>query len=270
MTRLATGDDLDAVAALVARARRRLAEWSPRWWRPAARADELHRLWLQHLVHDAASVVRVITDHARVVGCAVATPQGPRWLVDDVALTRDDRWADVGVELLGAIDERPALTCVPTQHLARRAASEAAGLHHVSSVWLHETAAASDAEVRPLARDVELPRAPAHTFGPIDPWAPGALTVAGDDGALVGSPAITAPPVYDPGGTVCVVDRVAGAPEPLLEQALAASGARGDVLLAVVADVEDDRLRSGLKGLRFERTVDVFSWPPSGTRPRRR
>jgi hypothetical protein len=271
MTRPAATGDLDAVAALTAMWRRRLAEWSPRWWRPAPHADELHRAWLAHLIEDPAAVVRVVTEHARVVGCAASTAQAGGWLVDDVALARDERWADIGVELLAAVAERPALTCVPTSHLARRAASEAAGLHHASSIWLRETAARSSADVAALPRDVALPPAPAHPFaGPLDPQAPGALTLTGaDGGVLVGSPPITAPPVYDPGGTVAVVDRVAGEPGPLLEQALAASGARGDVLLAVVAAVDDDRLRSDLKGLHFERTVDVFTWPPPG-RPRRR
>ena len=270
MTRLVTVEDLDAIAALTAAHRRRLASWSPRWWRIAERADDLHRGWLLHLIEAEGTTVRVTTEHGHVVACAAAVPQGPGWVVDDVAVTDDERWSDLGVELLDAFDERPALTCVPTQHLARRAASEAAHLHHVSSYWIRPTSPAGAPDLPRPSGAGTLPPAPPHTFGgPLDASATGALTIAGDDGGvLVGSPSIVAPPVYDPGGTVCIVDRVTGDPAPLLELALRGCGARGDVLLAVVAGIDDDRLRAGLRDLDFERTVDVFAWPSGRDRPR--
>jgi hypothetical protein len=272
MTRVATVADVDAIAALTAAGRRRLAEWSPVWWRPAAGADELHRMWLQHLVEADGPVVRVITDHAHVVGCAVSMPQAAQWFVDDVALADDERWADAGIELLDAVAERPALTCVPTHHLARRAASEAAHLHHVSSYWMRGTTPVAGMVATPIEPGTPIPAAPHHTFvGAVDPHGPGALTLGdGAGGALVGSSSIPAPPVYDPGGTVCIVDRVVGDPAPLLEQALKLSGARGDTLLTVVVGAQDDRLRSGLKELHFERTVDVFAWPAVTARRHRR
>jgi hypothetical protein len=272
MTRAATTADLDAIAAITASARRRLAEWSPTWWRPAAAADEIHRVWLQHLIEADGPIVRVTTEHAHVVGCAAAVPQGAQWTVDDVGLADDDRWADAGVELLGAVAERPAVTCVPTHHLARRAASEAAHLHHVSSYWIRHTNPVAGTLPTPLDPRTPLPAAPLHTFGgALDPNAPGALALGdGEGGAVVGSPPITAPPVYDPGGTVCIVDRVVGDPAPLLERALEVSGGRGDRLMAVVVAVDDDRLRGGLKELHFERTVDVFTWPTASERHRHR
>jgi hypothetical protein len=272
MTREATGADVDAIAALTAASRRRLAEWSPVWWRPAAAADDLHRLWLQHLVEAGGPVVRVTTEHAHVVGCAASMPQPAQWFVDDVALVDDERWADAGIELLDSVAERPALTCVPTHHLARRAASEAAHLHHVSSYWIRSTTPRAGLVATPIATGLDIPAAPPHTFaGATDPRAAGALSIGdGAGGALLGSASITAPPVYDPGGTVCIVDRVVGDPAPLLEQALQLSGARGDVLMAVVVGAGDDRLRSGCKELDFERTVDVFAWPDATHRRRHR
>lgn len=263
MVRKATPDDLDAISTLTSASRRRLAGFSSVWWRPAANADELHPLWLQHLIQSDGPVFRVATDSdGTVVGCACSMPQAEQWFVDDVALVDDDRWGDAGLELLESIAERPALTCVPTAHLARRATSLAAGLHHVSSFWIRSTVAGSGRPLPPLPRDTSVPAPAAHTFGgPFDPWADGALAFSDEDGVLVGTPPVHAPPVYDPAGTVTVVDRVVGHAVPLLERALGASGERGDVLLAIVAAVDDRPLLSALHELDFERTVDVFAWP---------
>jgi len=261
--------DLDAVVALTGAARRRQAGWSPLWWRPSASADELHPLWLEHLLASEAAVARVVTTGERVVGCAIANRQPAQWFVDDLCVADDVLWADAGIALMEAVVERPSLTCVATHHLARRAASEAAGLHHVSSLWIRETVRVAGRVVEAVDSAVALPPAPPHTFGsPLDPAAPGALLVGGA-GVLVGSPSLPAPPVYDPGGTVCVVDRVVGEARPLLEAALEASGARGDVVMAVVAAVGDDGLRSELRAVGFERTVDVFAWGTGRKRRRR-
>lgn len=263
MVRLATLEDLGAIAALTAATRRRLAAWAPAWWPPAAGADERHPLWLAHLIQSAGPVVRVVTEGGDVVGCAVSMPQPQQWFVDDVAVADDEDWSDAGVDLLEAVTERPALTCVPFAHLARRATSLAAGLHHASSYWVRGTTSGAPQKVTLLDPATPVPPAPPHSFGgQLDPWADGALSFGdGDGGLLVGSPPVTAPPVYDPGGPVCIVDRVVGHAVPLLQRALDASGARGDVLLAVVADVGDRPLRSALQELDFERTVDVFTWP---------
>ncbi len=260
--RQATADDLDAIAALTQASRARLAGWAPDWWRVADGADELHPLWLGHLIGAEGIVVRVVTDSGAVVGCAVSMPQGPQWFVDDVAVVDDRRWADAGEDLLTAVEERPALTCVPTDHLARRAASLAAGLHHVSSYWIRRTEAGPDVGRPGLPPGLPLPPAPPHTFGgALDPDVDGALVLGTADGGLIGSPSVSAPPVYAPGGTVTVVDRVVGDAPSLLQQALAATAARGDVLLAVVVGVDDRRLRNAVHDLAFTRTVDVFAWP---------
>lgn len=270
MVRKATPDDLDAIVALTSASRRRLAGFSSVWWRPAASADELHPLWLGHLLRADGPVVRVATDSdGTVVGCAFSMPQAEQWFVDDVAVVDDDRWGDAGLELLESVAERPALTCVPTAHLARRATSLAAGLHHVSSYWIRATASGGSRPLPSLPRDASVPAPPAHTFGgPFEPWADGALAFGDADGLLVGTRSVHAPPVYDPGGTVAVVDRVVGPAVRLLDRALDASGERGDVLLAVVAAVDDRPLLSALHELDFERTVDVFTWPARRTASR--
>ena len=264
--RTATEDDVPAIAALTATSRARLAGWSPLWWRPSAAADEIHPLWLGHLLGSGLATVRVADDGGTVVGCAVAMPQPGRWFVDDVAVAADDRWSDAGAALLAAITERPALTCTPTEDGARRAALDAAGLRTVARYWIAPTrpdGGAEGAGAAPLPPGAAVPPPPPHTFGgALDPWAPGALTFTYDGGLVVGSPSTPAPPVYDPGGPVAIVDRVVG-PDPagLLRLALGTAARRGDVLLAVVAAAGDAALERALGAEGFVRTVEVDAWP---------
>src|SRR3546814_6522515 len=123
-TRVATAGDLEALVALTRAGRQRLASWSPVYWRPAAGADELHRAWLAHLIGSDDAVVRVATDHGQVVGCAVSVRPPHQWFVDDVALVYDARWAEDGIDLLAAVAERPALTCMPTPPRSAHPTSE--------------------------------------------------------------------------------------------------------------------------------------------------
>jgi hypothetical protein len=88
------------------------------------------------------------------------------------------------------------------------------------------------------------------------------LSFADGDGVVVGSPPFPAPPVYDPGGTVCVVDRITGSNRPrLLDRALAAAFQRGDVLVDVIVAADDPELSQLAAERGLQRTVDVFSWP---------
>ena len=212
-TRLATLADVDRIAALTATVRQLLATWSPVWWRQSAAADRLHPLWLSHLVESDEAVVRVVEDTDEVVACAASLHQGGIWLIDDVAVISDARWPDAGSVLIDAIEERPALNCVPTAHTERRRICDSAGLRAVSSYWIGSSEQ-GDERVSPIETGIDIPPNPPHTFGgSLDPWAEGALTIAGGQGLLVGSPSVKAPPVYDPGGTVCIVDRVVGPTE---------------------------------------------------------
>jgi hypothetical protein len=262
--RPAAEHDLEAIAGLTAAGRRRLAGWSPVWWRQAAGADELHPFWLRHLLDSDGAVMRVADEGGSVVGCAVSMPQPGRWFVDDMAVVADDRWSDAGVAVFEAVTERPALTCIPSADRARAAAALTAGLRPVSSYWIRATDPDGDAASTAPPEGIDLPAAPPHSFGGgLDPTADGALVLGdGDGGLVVGSPSSPAPPVYDPGGTVCVVDRVTGRDRGrLLLAALAAAGRRGDVLLTVVAGEDDGELRRLLGEAGFERTVEVHAWP---------
>lgn len=259
-TRIADADDVDAIARLTAVARRRLAEWSPRWWRPSAAADQLHPLWLQHLIGNDGPIVRVAAEGDEIIGCVASMPQTSQWVIDDLAIVNDERWDDAGVALVNAIAERPALHCAAAADRSRLAALDQAGLEHVSSYWISDT---EDGNVptRPLPDNVEIPAPPLHTFGTLDPRAEDALSFAGVHGGLViGSPPITAPPVYDPGGTVAIIDRITQPDDHLVRAALAAAAQRGNVLVNVIATSTDDALQTLLAANGFRRIVDVYQW----------
>ncbi len=260
--RVAAEADLEQIVALTTIHRHRLAEWSPAWWRVAPGADEAHPQWLHHLLHADGPVFRVADDGIAVVGCAVALPQRDQWFIDDVAVAGDARWQDAGTMLLAAIPERPALTCVATADEARMMAMESAGLNAVSTYWIGPTQP-GETGTRSLRPGVTVAPGPRHTFGgALDPIAEGALSFEVADGFVVGSPSVHAPPIYDPGGTVCVVDRIVGTErDRLLGLAAAAAAARGDVLLAVVCGEGDAELDQALEARGFDPTVIVYSWP---------
>lgn len=268
--REATIDDLDAIAALTRAHRHRLAAWSPTWWCVADGADEIHPLWLGHLITSDAATVRVLVDGAEVVGCLAEVAQPAGWFVDDVAIDDDGRWPQVSALLRSAVTVRPALTCVATDDRSRRDALAGAGIERVSSYWIRPTsplpAGADVGAATPLEPGSAVADAPPHTFGDaFDPGASGALAAVVGDGHVVGSPPVPPPPVYGAGGTVAVVDRLVGSDRRrAAATALALAADRGDLLLAVVAGADDDELADVLAGLGFVRTVDVHQWPADG------
>lgn len=263
MVRVATDDDLEAIVELTRARRSALATWSPTWWAKADGADELHPLWLQHLTSIDAVLVIGSADEP-VVGCAVVNDQGSQHFVDDIAAA--DGWArDVVEALVGATaDRRRALTCLPTKDATMIEAFQTAGASLASSYWIASTAGVEPIPSPPF-RSTDAPRPP-HTFGgrAFDPAAPGALAFTTESGSMVGSPSITAPPVYDPGGTVTVADLVTGTDlAATLRTGLGIVTGRGDVLLTVVCGAGDDDLAAALGDVGFQRTVEVYAFPES-------
>jgi hypothetical protein len=259
--RAATYDDLPDIVALTTAHRVRLAEWAPLWWRKSATADDDHPGWLASLIESPRFTFRVVHQDGVILGCAVSVPQPAQWFIDDVALIGDGLWPTAGVRLLQGVTERPALTCVPSGHGARIEGSLAAGLHRVSSYWIGKPRTGSPIG-HPLG-DRGVPAPPPHTFGGgLDPGADGALCFQDGDGLVVGSPSVNAPPVYDPGGTVCVIDRIVGPDRPhLLDGALALASQRGDVLVNVIIAEQDGELCRLASDRGLKRTVEVFAWP---------
>ncbi len=259
--RVAVEADLPAIVSLTTEHRGRLAGWAPVWWRKSATADRDHPGWLAHMLRASGFVLRVAEEDEAVVGCAVSVPQQTQWFIDDVALSDDNRWWTTGVAMCEAVAERPALTCIPSAHSARLSGSLRAGLRPISSYWIGPPLAGlllgEPLDGRPV------PRPPRHTFGGgLDPHAAGALCFVDGDGIVVGSPSLNAPPIYEPAGTVCVVDRITGSNRTrLLDAALARAFRRGDVLVNVIVSDNDDELVELVAGRGLERTVDVFAWP---------
>lgn len=261
--RPAIDSDVEQLAGLAAAHRARLAGWSPMWWRSAAGADELHPLWLRHLVSSEGPVVRVVDDDGDIVAGAVSAPQPGQWFVDDLVVAAG-RWPDAGSAIMAAIAERPALTGAAAGDIVRLEVATAAGLVGVSSYWVGVPRSGPTGKARPLPPGTPVAAGPPHTFGArLDPNVPGALVLGDTDGGVVvGSPSTTAPPVYDPGGTVCVIDRVVGADRAsLLDEACALAAERGDVLVAVVAAAGDVELHDALDRSGLVRTVEVLRWP---------
>lgn len=264
--REATPDDLDAIAALTRAHRHRLAGWAPEWWRVADGADELHPLWLGHLVTAEGPVVRVAVDADDAVeACAVAVPQGDAWFVDDVAAATPA----AGAAVLDATTERPARTCVATRDAEGADRASTAGMALVASYWIGP--ARPDVSTPPVpappvsAEGAAAPAAvPAHTFGPaLADGRAGRLLVDLDGaGRAWGSDPLPPPPIYGAGGTVAVVTAVEGADRAAaLVAARGVAAARGDHLVCLVVATADTDLATVAGASGLVRTVDVWSWP---------
>ncbi len=276
-------DDLDRVVALTTQRRRSLAAWSPQWWAPAEGADDLHPLWLRHLIEQQAGTVRVVEvveagvepDARQVVGCMAVMPQAGQWFIDDLVVEDDSWWPAVVEAIVDQVPERPAVFAVPTADEPATDALVATGAVAsgamvsgvVSSYWVRtaRTGAIAELGVFDVADGVvESLSRPVHTFGgaPFDPDAPSGFGFTVAAGSVVGLGAVAAPPVYDPGGPVTLVDLVAGDDlGALLDTTLAVAAERGDVLVAVVCDETNTALRGALAAADFVRTVDVYRLP---------
>lgn len=265
--RTAGAEDLAAVTALTAGARRQRAAWEPEYFRVADGADETHERYLRGLLGGGAGVVpRVVTSDGEVVGCAFSIRQDRQWVVDDVAAADEGWWSDGMPRLLRSVAERPALLCVPRSDIRQTGCAEALGLRLRSSCWrlgLDGALPPADGDVAETGAG-DLRPAPYQPFV-VRPEDDG-VTVLGEPSggrAVLASP-MPAPPVYDPGGTTGLVDRVTGGRRgDLVDAAAHAAAARGDVQLVVVCAEDDPVLQDALIERAFHRVVDVYSWPDS-------
>ena len=81
----------------------------------------------------------------------------------------------------------------------------------------------------------------------------------------VASPSTPGPPIYDPGGTAVIVDRVIGGDrEALLRDLLGLAADRGDVIAILVVESGDDELARVADRVGARYPVDVFKWPSEG------
>lgn len=281
--RPATVDDLPALTAITARHRRRLAGWEPAYWRMAGDADAAHERWLRQAVDAQDARVRVLVSDdpadaatanggGTVVGCVVSLRRDGWWVLDDFATADDGWWSDGMVQLLRTVDERPALTCVPRADIRKTGCCASAAMRPWSAYWvlrLGDAVPAAPEGVRRVSTDTagdSLPPAAPHTFGaPLDPGAEDVVLLGDERGGIAVLGRNEAPPVYDPGGTSGLVDRIdQKAPERLIDAATSAARERGDVQLLVVCP-EAPKLEEALIDRRFHRVADVYGWPGQDT-----
>lgn len=265
--RPARPDDLPTVLAVTGAARQRRSAWSPRFFAPREGADALREAYLAYLVQSDDHDTQVLVDDGgAVVGFLVLVPQAGHTWVDDLEVV-DHGWWPMAARTVADRVPVPWVTCVVRADTRRAKALRAAGAEVASTYWarsLQDHPIPKDgraAAVVDAPRPGALPPAARHTFGPgpVDPAAPGALVVADDQhGIAVGSPGIE-PPLYDPGGPTCVIDRLGGPDRGgLLDRVLDAVAARGDAAMTVVADTADPQLADLLAGHGFRPEVDLL------------
>ena len=183
MVRPMAGADFVWAAGLMERRRQVYATFAPVFWRPADGVRQAHADFLRSRVESGA-VVGLRSDD----GFLVAAPVDG-WLdVDDFAVEPDGRWPTAGRALLEAVVDSGALPAEAGVRVvtARRDAEKrqmlhACGLTVGSRWWVKELRPASPAAVGAV-REVDL----GTTTGLFVP----------------------APPVYDPGGPVCLLGDV--------------------------------------------------------------
>lgn len=266
--RPARSDDLPTVLAMAHAARRQRTDWSPRYFAPRDGADALHEAYLGYLVEADDHDSRVLVDDGgAVVGFLVLVTQADHTWVDDLEVV-DPVWWPMAARTVVDTAPAPWVTCVVRADTRRAATLRAAGAEPVSTYWarsLLDRAVAATApdgfDQAPAALPDPLPPATRHTFGPtsFDPSAADALIVADSRGGVAaGSPGIE-PPLYDPGGPTCVVDRLDGPDRgALLDELCDAAAARGDAALIVVAGATDPTLAELLAARGFRPEVDVL------------
>jgi len=116
MIRLATADDVPAIAALAARKREQYATYEAQFWRISKDADSVHPLWLGHLIEDEGTVALVAEADGVFAGYLFATitfvppvyDPGATATIDDFAVSDNTFWPTVGVELVHEAKRRLA------------------------------------------------------------------------------------------------------------------------------------------------------------------
>jgi hypothetical protein len=236
------GDDFDWAAALMERRRRSYERFSPVFWRPAEGVRAAHAAFLRGQAERGAAVA-LRSPH----GFVVASIGPDRYDVDDFAVEHDDHWASDGQRLLHAVSEHGPLAAPPSLRVvtarrdtAKRTMLEELGLRVTARWWvkaLHPTGPGGS------------------TFGPVDLGVATAVFVP-------------APPVYAPGGPVCILGDV---PSEVAAEAAGRAEAQGAVLAVVTRDTSPDPVPAGdavLDVAGFDNVSEFFEgrlggWPSS-------
>ena len=203
MTRVMVDDDFIWAAQLMERRRARYAEFSPVFWKPAERVTDAHAQFMRATAA-REDAVALRTDH----GFVVSYLHEGRCFIDDFAVDDDERWATDGQTLLLSAWKTARSPSQPTLR-AVTAREDAPKREMLAGLSLIVTARWWVKELTPTGK--------ASTWGPV---------VLADVPALI----IPAPPVYDPGGPVCLLGDIDASRASIAADAAAEHG----VVLAIV------------------------------------
>ncbi len=232
MIRAMGDDDFDWAAMMMQQRRERYAAFSPVFWRPAAGVTASHAQFMRAIaLRDGAVALR--TDH----GFVLSYPHEGRCFVDDFAVDHDDRWPDDGRALLLAAgaaarpQHQPALRVVTARRDdPKRSMLASLGLVVAARWWVKELTPTGDAT----------------SWGPV---------TLGDVTALIGP----APPVYDPGGPVCLLGDLDASLAAVAADAAAALGA---VLAIVQRATHPAESEPTLESAGFHNPSEFFDGDP--------
>ena len=226
-------EDFDWAASLMERRRGEMLELSPVFWRPATGITARHAEFMRATAaRDGAVAVRSRS------GFALSFPHADRCVIDDFAVDDDDLWADEGRELLLGVwaaarsPRQPVLRVVTARRdQPKRSMLISLDLKVAARWWVKELVATGDAS----------------TWGP--------ATVAGVD-ALIGP----APPVYDPGGPVCLLGDVdPGRAGPAAD----AAAGLGAVLAIVQLETDLEESEPALEAAGFHNPSEFYEGNPT-------
>lgn len=230
--------DLEWAAALMERRRVSYERFAPVFWKPAENATVQHAAFLRSQV-ESGSAVGLRSE----VGFVVAAVRADQYEVDDFAVEPDSEWSTEGHHLLQSVAkfgplDQPAHARVVTarQDLPKRHMLEAVGLKPATRWWVKELRPAIAAE--PTFAQVVL--------GPVE--------------AMF----VPAPPVYAPGGAVCILGDME--PDVAVEAAQEAE-AQGAVLAVVTRQAspsEPPAEEPTLTAADFDNLSVFFEGPLSG------
>jgi hypothetical protein len=198
-----TGDDFAWAARLMEHRRQLYSDYSPVFWRPAQGLVEGHARFLA-FCSQREGAVALRTER----GFILSSAQEGRCFVDDFAVDAPSLWPSQGRDLLmtawrraRSAEQRTLRVVSARRDEPKRRMLIDIGLTAVARWWVKELS----------------PTAASEAYGPI--------TLAGVEAMLV-----RAPPVYDPGGPVCLLGNL----EASLAVAAAERAAAAGAVLAIV------------------------------------
>jgi hypothetical protein len=242
MVRAMAARDVEWAALVMDQRRQVYARYSPVFWRPARDAAGVHARFLARQIA-APQFIALRTDD----GFLIAELRGSEVLIDDFAVTGEDRWPADGAGLLASAWGQATAAGARTARVVTAAADGpkvallvSAGLAPASRWWVK----------------------PVTPIGP--PARAGRVQGTGFAGRLG-----PAPPVYDPGGTVLLTDDLPGrASLAAVEAGAAAMGAVVAIVPAAPGAADEQQLtqRGWTVASQWHLGTPASPTPPPGTR----